>query len=78
MASTAESIEAWPVMTMTVAGRSRRRISRIKSRPSMPGWPVEPGQAEVGEDDGKIPLDQPLQRCGPIMGHLDPSIGLGE
>ena len=34
-----------------------------------------PGQAEVGQDQREVALDQPLQGGRPVVGHLDPAVG---
>ena len=39
---------------------------------------VDPGQAEVGDDQREVPLDEPLQGGGPVVGDLDPAVGQGE
>ena len=59
-------------MTITVTGRSRLRISRIRSRPLMPGQP------QVGQDQREVPLDQPFQGGRPVVGHLDLAVGQGQ
>ena len=50
---------------MTVTGRSRSRISRIRSRPLIPG------RQQVGQNQREVALDEPLQGGRAVVGDLD-------
>ena len=69
MASTASSMVAKPVMTITVTGKSRFRISLIRSRPA------DSGQPQVGQDQRARVLDQPFQRGRAVGCNRDLPVG---